>query len=139
MVTGVDLNNGGSLEGLLAGLAETIARAGPEIRIIPGLGPIVGRAAVVAQRDMVLAVRDRVAKLVPPSATLGVCPNRSSANGSNGLEAPARRAAAVGQFEAAILQDCLPECGCSRDPATYWVCAGAYRLRLRGDRRPVAH
>jgi cyclase len=64
MVTGVDLNNGGSLEGLLAGLAETIARAGPEIRIIPGLGPIVGRAAVVAQRDMVLAMRDRMAKLV---------------------------------------------------------------------------
>jgi hypothetical protein len=43
MVTGVDLNNGSSLEGLLAGLAETIARAGRETRIIPGHGPIVGR------------------------------------------------------------------------------------------------
>jgi cyclase len=66
----VDLNNGGSLEGLLAGLAETIARAGPKTRIIPGHGPIVGRAALLAQRDMVLAVRDRVATLVSQGKSL---------------------------------------------------------------------
>ncbi len=66
----VDLNNGGSLEGLLAGLAETIARAGPTTRIIPGHGPIVGREALVAQRDMVLAVRDRVAALVSQGKSL---------------------------------------------------------------------
>jgi glyoxylase-like metal-dependent hydrolase (beta-lactamase superfamily II) len=66
----VDLNNGGSLEGLLAGLAETIARAGPQTKIIPGHGPIVGRAALIAQRDMVLAVRDRVAALVSQGKSL---------------------------------------------------------------------
>jgi cyclase len=66
----VDLNNGGSLEGLLAGLDETIARAGPTTKIIPGHGPIVGRAALVAQRDMVLAVRDRVAALVSQGKSL---------------------------------------------------------------------
>lgn len=66
----VDLNNGGSLEGLLAGLAETIARAGPKTKIIPGHGPIVDRAALVAQRDMVLAVRDRVAELISEGKSL---------------------------------------------------------------------
>lgn len=66
----VDLDNGGSLEGLLAGLAETIARAGPKTQIIPGHGPIVGRAALVAQRDMVLAVRERVAALVSQGRSL---------------------------------------------------------------------
>jgi glyoxylase-like metal-dependent hydrolase (beta-lactamase superfamily II) len=66
----VDLNNGGSLEGLIAGLGETIARAGPTTKIIPGHGPIVGRAALVAQRDMVLAVRDRVAALVSQGKSL---------------------------------------------------------------------
>ena len=49
----VDLTNGGSLKGLLAALDDTIARAGPTTRIIPGHGPIVGRAALIAQRDMV--------------------------------------------------------------------------------------
>jgi cyclase len=66
----VDLNNGGSLKGLLAGLDETIARSGPKTKIIPGHGPIVGRAALVAQRDMVLAVRDRVAALVSQGKSL---------------------------------------------------------------------
>jgi len=66
----VDLNNGGSLAGLLAGLGETIGRAGPATRIIPGHGPIVDRAALIAQRDLVLAVRDRVAALVAQGKTL---------------------------------------------------------------------
>lgn len=66
----VDLNNGGSLEGLLAGLAETIARAGPKTKIIPGHGPIMNRAALVAQRDMVLTVRDRVAALISQGKSL---------------------------------------------------------------------
>jgi cyclase len=66
----VDLNNGGSLEGLLAGLAETIARAGSKTKIIPGHGPIVERTALIAQRDMVLAVRDRVAALISEGKSL---------------------------------------------------------------------
>ena len=66
----VDLNNGGSLKGLLAGLDETIARAGPKTRIIPGHGVIVGREALIAQRDMVIAVRDRVAALVAQGKSL---------------------------------------------------------------------
>ena len=66
----VDLNNGGSLAGLLAGLGETIGRASPTTKIIPGHGPVADRAALIAQRDMVLAVRDRVAALVSQGKSL---------------------------------------------------------------------
>jgi glyoxylase-like metal-dependent hydrolase (beta-lactamase superfamily II) len=60
----VDRNNGGSLQGLIDGLGMVIGRAGPTTKIIPGHGPTVDRSAVVAHRDLVLAVRDRVAPLV---------------------------------------------------------------------------
>ncbi len=60
----VDRANGGSLQGLIDGLGVVIGRAGPNTKIIPGHGPTVDRAAVMANRDVVLAVRDRVAALV---------------------------------------------------------------------------
>jgi cyclase len=60
----IDRNNGGSLPGLVDGLGAVIGRAGPNTKIIPGHGPTVDRAAVVAHRDMVLMVRNRVAALV---------------------------------------------------------------------------
>jgi len=60
----IDRNNGGSLNGMVDGLGQVIARAGPNTKIIPGHGPMVDRTAVMAHRDMLLAVRDRVAKLV---------------------------------------------------------------------------
>jgi len=66
----VDLQNGGSLEGLLAGLGETIGRAGPKTKIIPGHGVIVDRNAVIAQRDLVLATRDRMLPLVAQGQTV---------------------------------------------------------------------
>ncbi|WP_176256757.1 MBL fold metallo-hydrolase [Derxia lacustris] len=66
----VDLNNGGSLRGLLDGLGATIGRAGPATRIIPGHGPITDRAGLIAQRDLLLAVRDKVAPLVAQGKTV---------------------------------------------------------------------
>ncbi len=60
----VDLINGGSLKGLIEGLAATIERAGPNTRIIPGHGPITNRQNLIAHRDLLLAVRDKVAALV---------------------------------------------------------------------------
>ena len=66
----VDLNNGGSLKGLLDGLGATIGRAGPGTKIIPGHGPITDRNGVIAQRDLILAVRDKVADLVSQGKTV---------------------------------------------------------------------
>ena len=60
----VDRANGGSLQGLIDGLGEVIGHAGPNTKIIPGHGPTVDRNAVIAHRDVTIAVRDRVAALV---------------------------------------------------------------------------
>ena len=65
----IDRINGGSLNGMIDGLGQIIARSGPNTKIIPGHGPTVDRNAVIAHRDMILAVRDRVAKLVEQGRT----------------------------------------------------------------------
>ena len=66
----IDRANGGTLNGMLDGLAQTIALAGPNTKIIPGHGAIVDRAGVTAHRDMILAIRDKVTPLVKQGRTL---------------------------------------------------------------------
>ena len=66
----IDRANGGSLNGMLDGLAVLIGTAGPATKIIPGHGPTVDRTAVMAHRDMILAIRDRVAPMVQQGKTL---------------------------------------------------------------------
>ncbi len=65
-----DLNNGGSLAGILEGLGATIGRAGPDTKIIPGHGHITDRNGLIASRDLILAVRDKVAALIAQGRTL---------------------------------------------------------------------
>ena len=65
----IDRTNGGSLPGLIDALNAVIKAAGPATKIVPGHGPVVDRAAVTAQRDMVIAIRDKVAKLVKEGKT----------------------------------------------------------------------
>ena len=65
-----DLANGGSLRGLIDGLGRTIGLAGPKTKIVPGHGPTVDRMAVMAHRDMLLAVRDKIAPMVQSGMTL---------------------------------------------------------------------
>ena len=60
----IDRANGGSLRGMLDGLALVIGLAGPKTKIVPGHGDIVDRNAVAAHRDMILAIRDKIAPLV---------------------------------------------------------------------------
>jgi cyclase len=66
----IDRANGGTFNGMLDGLAQTVALAGPSTKIIPGHGPIVDRNAVVAHRDLMLALRDKMAPLVKAGRTL---------------------------------------------------------------------
>ncbi|MEO8096351.1 MAG: MBL fold metallo-hydrolase [Acidobacteriota bacterium] len=66
----IDRANGGSLNGMLDGLAVLIGKAGPNTKIIPGHGTTVDRTAVMAHRDMILTIRDRVAKLVQQGKTM---------------------------------------------------------------------
>jgi glyoxylase-like metal-dependent hydrolase (beta-lactamase superfamily II) len=65
----IDRVNGGSLNGMIDGLGVVIGMAGPNTKIIPGHGPTVDRAAVIAHRDMILALRDRVAQLAQQGKT----------------------------------------------------------------------
>jgi cyclase len=67
----VDIDNGGTLEGLLSGLDETISLSGPKTKVIPGHGPIVDRNALIAQRDLILATRDRMLPLIARGMTFG--------------------------------------------------------------------
>lgn len=60
----INLPTGGTLQGLIDGLGVLIGLAGPNTRIIPSHGPIVGRQSAMEQRDLVLTVRDRVAALI---------------------------------------------------------------------------
>ena len=66
----VDLASGGSLAGILEGLSEIADRSGPATKIIPGHGPLVDRGAVLAQRDLILAVRAKVQKLIEQGRTI---------------------------------------------------------------------
>jgi glyoxylase-like metal-dependent hydrolase (beta-lactamase superfamily II) len=66
----IDRVNGGSLNGMIEGLGVTIGIAGPNTKIIPGHGPMVNRAAVIAHRDMILSIRDKVAAMVHEGKTV---------------------------------------------------------------------
>jgi glyoxylase-like metal-dependent hydrolase (beta-lactamase superfamily II) len=64
-----DRGNGGSLNGLIAGLNAVIALAKPDTKIVPGHGPVVSKTEVAAHRDVAIAVRDKVAALVKAGKT----------------------------------------------------------------------
>jgi glyoxylase-like metal-dependent hydrolase (beta-lactamase superfamily II) len=61
---GFDRNNGGSFKGLVDGLGIVIGLAGPNSKIVPGHGPVQTRDAVIAQRDMMVTVRDRIQSMI---------------------------------------------------------------------------
>ena len=64
-----DTRNGGSLNGMIDGVGTIAGMAGPNTKIVPGHGPTADRAAVVAWRDMLTSVRDRVAAMIQQGKT----------------------------------------------------------------------
>jgi cyclase len=65
----IDRANGGTLKGTLEGLAFTIGLTGANTKVIPGHGAISDKAGLIAHRDMILVIRDRVAQLVQQGKT----------------------------------------------------------------------
>ena len=65
----VDRANGGSLNGLEAGLSRVISLCGPNTRVVPGHGPMVDRNAVMAHRDVVVALHKKIADMVKQGKT----------------------------------------------------------------------
>lgn len=61
--------NGGSVLGTLEALNKLIELAGPNTKVVPGHGPVADRAALVAHRDLIVTVRDRISKALHEGKT----------------------------------------------------------------------
>jgi len=57
----IDLESGGSIDGMIAAATRGIELAGPNTRIVPGHGTVGTRADLVAYRDMLADIRGKVA------------------------------------------------------------------------------
>jgi glyoxylase-like metal-dependent hydrolase (beta-lactamase superfamily II) len=65
----IDRANGGTMNGMLSGFDAIVRLGRSDTRIIPGHGAIVDKAAVTAHKEMMMAVRDTVQKLVRQKKT----------------------------------------------------------------------
>ena len=65
----IDRANGGTMNGMLAGFDAIVKLGKPDTKVIPGHGAIVDKAAVTAHKQMMMAVRDKVAVLVRQNKT----------------------------------------------------------------------
>ena len=67
---GVDVNNGGTVEGTIEALQALVDMAGPNTKILPGHGVVVTRAEVAAFRDLTVDLQKRFTDLVRQGMTL---------------------------------------------------------------------
>lgn len=66
----IDRGNGGTLKGLIEAMDKFLELAGPATKVAPGHGAMTDRAGLVAHRDMIITVRDRVAKAISAGQTV---------------------------------------------------------------------
>ena len=66
----VDLGNGGSVDGLIAGQERILALCNDKTRVIPGHGGVVGKTELQAYHDMLVVIRKRVFDLVRKGRSL---------------------------------------------------------------------
>lgn len=66
----IDHYEQGSIDGTIKAVDWTLAMAGPETIIVPGHGPVGNRASLTDYRDMLVAVRDKVAALKKSGKTV---------------------------------------------------------------------
>jgi cyclase len=66
----IDINNGGSLKGMIEGLDATMKSADANTTIVPGHGTLIKRDDIIPYRDMILAVSKRVGELIAQGKTL---------------------------------------------------------------------
>lgn len=66
----IDRANGGTLQGMLDGLAAAIQLCNADTRVVPGHGAIVDRNGLTAHRDMIIAIRDKIAPMVAQGKTV---------------------------------------------------------------------
>lgn len=66
----IDRSNGGSIGGMLAGFDAILKLTAADTKIVPGHGAIVDKSAVAAHKDIMIAVRDKVAAMVKDGKTV---------------------------------------------------------------------
>jgi glyoxylase-like metal-dependent hydrolase (beta-lactamase superfamily II) len=66
----IDLDGGGSVQGMIAAVAEGIALADAETRIIPGHGPLSNLGELEAYHSMLVEIRDTVQALIDDGKSL---------------------------------------------------------------------
>ncbi len=66
----IDINNGGTLKGMLEGLDATMKSADADTVIVPGHGTLIKRDAIIPYRDMIVSVADKVRQLIAQGKSL---------------------------------------------------------------------
>jgi len=66
----IDYKGGGSIDGMIRAANDNLAMASDKTIIVPGHGPAGSRAELTEYRDMLVSIRDRVAKLKQQGKTL---------------------------------------------------------------------
>jgi glyoxylase-like metal-dependent hydrolase (beta-lactamase superfamily II) len=66
----IDINNGGSLKGMLEGLELTMKSADANTKLVPGHGTIIKRDDIIPYRDMIVAIADKVQQLIGQGKSL---------------------------------------------------------------------
>ncbi len=66
----VDVDSGGQFEGFITAADRILALCDDHTKIIPGHGPIMTKADLVARRQMLIDVRDRIGKLIAAKKTV---------------------------------------------------------------------
>lgn len=66
----IDVDSGGSIDGMIAGVEKVIAQVPPDVKIIPGHGPLSTVDDVRKYLDMLKGTRDVVAKALQQARTL---------------------------------------------------------------------
>lgn len=66
----IDRANGGSLPGMIAGIDKAIGLCNADTKVVPGHGEITDRNGLMAHRDMIIAIRDKIAPMVAQGKSL---------------------------------------------------------------------
>jgi cyclase len=66
----IDVNNGGSLTGMIEGLDATMKSADASTTLVPGHGTLIKRDDIIPYRDMIRAVQDKVQQLIAQGKSL---------------------------------------------------------------------
>jgi cyclase len=66
----IDFANGGNIKGMIAGTDAYIKLANDKTKIVPGHGPLIDKAGLIAYRAMLETARSRVAKLITDGKSL---------------------------------------------------------------------